>query len=74
MVSLLLDKSLRGSIHGSADPGRDFPRLFGLALRGELRLEEMSGPDHPLDEVDDAFEALASGRAVRPRVILGEES
>ncbi len=71
-VSLLLDKSLHGSIHGSADPARDFPKLFDLALRGELRLEEMAGPDFPLDEVNDAFEALASGRAVRPRVVFQE--
>lgn len=70
MLALLLDRSLRGSIHGSADPGRDFPKLFELAARGELRLEEMSGPDYPLEKVNDAFEALASGRAVRPRVLF----
>lgn len=74
IVALLLDKSLRGSIHGSADPGRDFPKLFDLAARGELRLEEMAGPDYPLEKVNDAFEALASGRAVRPRVVFEEGS
>ena len=74
MVSLLLDKSLRGSIHGSADPARDFPTLFGLAARGQLRLEEMSGPDYPLERVNEAFEALASGSAVRPRVVFDERS
>jgi S-(hydroxymethyl)glutathione dehydrogenase/alcohol dehydrogenase len=70
MISLLLDKSLHGSIHGSADPARDFPKIFDLALRGELRLEEMAGPDYPLEKVNDAFEALASGRAIRPRVVF----
>ncbi len=74
MISLLLDKSLHGSIHGSADPARDFPKLFDLASRGELRLEEMAGPDYPLEKVNDAFEALASGQAVRPRVVFGEGS
>lgn len=70
LVSLLLDKSLHGSIHGSADPARDFPKLFALAARGELQLEAMAGPDYPLEQVNDAFEALASGRAVRPRVVF----
>jgi Zn-dependent alcohol dehydrogenase len=70
LVSLLLDRSLHGSIHGSADPAREFPRLFALAARGELRLDEMAGPDHPLERVNDAFDALASGRAVRPRVVF----
>jgi len=74
MLSLLLDKSLHGSIHGSADPVRDFPKLFGLAGRGELRLEEMAGPDFALENVNDAFEALASGRAVRPRIVFEEAS
>jgi S-(hydroxymethyl)glutathione dehydrogenase/alcohol dehydrogenase len=74
MLALLLDRSLHGSIHGSADPGRDFPKLFELAARGELRLEEMAGPDYSLEKVNDAFEALASGRAVRPRVVFEEGS
>jgi S-(hydroxymethyl)glutathione dehydrogenase/alcohol dehydrogenase len=70
LISLLLDKSLHGSIHGSADPARDFPKLFQLAARGELQLEEMAGPDYPLEKVNDAFEALATGLAVRPRVVF----
>jgi Zn-dependent alcohol dehydrogenase len=70
VVSLLLDKTLRGSIYGSVDPPRDFPRLFALCARRELRIEVMAGPDHPLEQVNDAFAALATGRAVRPRVLL----
>jgi S-(hydroxymethyl)glutathione dehydrogenase/alcohol dehydrogenase len=71
VVSLLLDKTLRGSIYGSADPGRDFSKLFTLCAQGELEIEAMAGPDHALEDVNDAFEALASGRAIRPRVVFG---
>jgi S-(hydroxymethyl)glutathione dehydrogenase/alcohol dehydrogenase len=74
MLSLLLDKSLHGSIHGSADPARDFPKIFDLAARGQLRLEEMAGPDYPLESVNDAFEALSTGKAIRPRVVFFEDS
>ena len=42
-VSLLLDKTLRGSIYGSTDPSRDFPKLFALCSRGELEIEAMAG-------------------------------
>ncbi len=70
LVSLLMDKSLHGSIHGSADPARDFPKLFRLAQLGALQLEPMSGPDYPLEKVNEAFEALASGRALRPRIVF----
>lgn len=72
VVSLLLDKTLRGSIHGSADPARDFPKLFELAAGGELQLEALAGPDYPLERVEAAFEDLATGRAVRPRVVWQE--
>jgi S-(hydroxymethyl)glutathione dehydrogenase/alcohol dehydrogenase len=74
MVSLLLDKMLRGSIHGSADPGRDVPQILDLAASGALDLDSLAGPDHPLEKVNDAMEALANGRAVRPRVVFGEDS
>jgi Zn-dependent alcohol dehydrogenase len=67
VMSLLLDKSLRGSIYGSLDPARDFQRIFELMIRETLRIEPMAGPDYPLEEVNEAFEALASGRAVGPR-------
>jgi S-(hydroxymethyl)glutathione dehydrogenase/alcohol dehydrogenase len=74
MVSLLLDKMLRGSIHGSADPGRDVPQILDLAASGALDLDSLAGPDHPLERVNDAMEDLANGRAVRPRVVFGEDS
>ncbi len=72
MVSLLLDKTLRGSIHGSADPGRDVPRIFDHVASGALDLDSLAGPDHPLEKLNDAMEEQASGRAVRPRVVFGE--
>ena len=74
VISLLLDRSLRGSIYGSVDPPYDFPRLFELYIRGELQIEPMAGPDYPLEKANDAFEALASGRAVRPRVVFEDPS
>jgi S-(hydroxymethyl)glutathione dehydrogenase/alcohol dehydrogenase len=70
IMSLIFDKTLRGSIHGSADPARDFPKIFGLAARGELDLEAMVGPDYPLEKVNEAFEASASGRGIRPRIVF----
>jgi S-(hydroxymethyl)glutathione dehydrogenase/alcohol dehydrogenase len=70
VVSLLLGKSLHGSIHGSADPVRDFPKLYRLIEGGSLELDSMLGPDYSLDAVNEAMEALSSGRSVRPRVLM----
>jgi S-(hydroxymethyl)glutathione dehydrogenase/alcohol dehydrogenase len=70
IMSLIFDKSLRGSIHGSADPVRDFPKIFELAARGELQLESMTGPDFSLEDVNLAFEASTNGSAIRPRIVF----
>jgi S-(hydroxymethyl)glutathione dehydrogenase/alcohol dehydrogenase len=69
-MSLIFDKSLRGSIHGSADPARDFPKIFQLAAQGKLKLDPMSGPDFPLEKINDAFAASANGSAIRPRIVF----
>ena len=70
VMSLIFDKSLRGSIHGSADPVRDFPKIFEFAVRGDLQLEAMTGPDYSLDQVNEAFEASSTGSAIRPRIVF----
>jgi S-(hydroxymethyl)glutathione dehydrogenase/alcohol dehydrogenase len=70
VMSLIFDKTLRGSIHGSADPARDFPKIFELAACGELQLEAMSGPDYRLEEINEAFEASANGSGIRPRILF----
>lgn len=63
---LLLEKTLTGSIYGSADPHRDFPVLADLYARGRLRLDELTGGRYRLDEVADAFAELAQHRSPRP--------
>lgn len=70
LVALLLDKSIGGSIYGSADPPRDFPKAFALYEHGTLHLDEIGGPDYALEQVNEAFAALASGRAIRPRIVF----
>ena len=70
VVGLLLDRTLRGSIHGSASPARDIPNLLDMIRLGRLRLDELTGPRFPLEQADQALAALASGEAIRPRVVL----
>lgn len=67
---LLLEKTLTGSIYGSADPHHDFPILADLHRRGRLHLAELTGSRYTLDQVNDAFAELAEGRSPRPIVIF----
>jgi S-(hydroxymethyl)glutathione dehydrogenase/alcohol dehydrogenase len=59
------EKNLRGSYYGSANIQRDFPRLIALWRAGRLDLDGMITRRLKLDEVNDAFEVMKAGEAIR---------
>jgi S-(hydroxymethyl)glutathione dehydrogenase / alcohol dehydrogenase len=59
------EKNLRGSYYGSANIQRDFPRLIALWRAGRLDLDGMITRRLELDEVNDAFEVMRAGEAIR---------
>ena len=71
MVSLpgfllpLAEKSLVGSLYGSADMARDVPRLIALYRAGKLKLDELVTRRFALNEVGEAFAALQAGDVAR---------
>jgi S-(hydroxymethyl)glutathione dehydrogenase/alcohol dehydrogenase len=59
------DKSLKGSMYGSANVRVDFPKLLRLWKAGKLDLEGMISRRIQLDEVNDAFRAMQAGEVIR---------
>jgi alcohol dehydrogenase len=59
------EKRVLGSYMGSAVPSRDIPRLVGLHQRGLLPVDRLRSRVLRLDDVNEGFERLAAGRAVR---------
>ncbi|MDR5683217.1 MAG: zinc-dependent alcohol dehydrogenase family protein [Armatimonadota bacterium] len=65
-VSLVAEeRTVRGSYMGSAVPRRDIPRFLALYQAGLLPVDLLLTRTIPLDAINDAFEALARGDAVR---------
>jgi S-(hydroxymethyl)glutathione dehydrogenase/alcohol dehydrogenase len=62
-------KAVRGSNYGSADPGRDFPKIAGEYLDGRLPLEVLISERIGLEQLDGAFDAMRRGDGAR-RVIV----
>ena len=60
-----LGQSLIGSYMGSASPQRDIPRYLALWKKGRMPVDRLQSAALPLDRINEAFEALASGAAVR---------
>jgi len=65
-VSLVTEeRTVRGSYMGSAVPRRDIPRFLGLYRAGLLPVDRLLSRVITLDEVNEAFDALADGAVVR---------
>ena len=63
-------RSIVGSYLGSAVPARDVPRYAQLYLDGALPVEELVTRRIALDDVNEALDELAEGRAVRQVIVF----
>jgi S-(hydroxymethyl)glutathione dehydrogenase/alcohol dehydrogenase len=68
--SLMQEKRIRRSSYGGARPLRDFPMLARAALDGQLRLDELISARIALDQVNEGFDALRRGAAIRSVVVF----
>lgn len=65
------EKTIKGSYMGSAVPARDVPRLISMYQAGCLPVDKLLTATIALDDINAAFDALASGEAVRQVVQFG---
>ena len=66
------ERTIKGSFMGSAVPRRDIPRLLALYQAGLLPVELLVSRTIGLEQINEGFDALASGEAVRQIVRFGE--
>lgn len=65
-VSLVAEeRTLKGAYMGSAVPRRDIPRFINLYRAGRLPVEQLLTRTIGLDEINQGFDALAQGKAIR---------
>ncbi len=64
-----MEKTLKGSVYGSTRPQADFPRLFELYRRGRLPLDRLLTREWPLDQINEAYEAMIAGTVARSVVV-----
>ena len=67
---LMPEKSVIGSMYGTARPQIEFPRLLNLYKSGKLKLDELITRRFPLEEVNAAFEVLGRGEVARSVLTL----
>jgi Zn-dependent alcohol dehydrogenase len=70
-VSLVAEeRTVRGSYMGSAVPLRDLPRFVALYQAGKLPVDRLLTHRLTLDEVNEGFDRLADGHAVRQVIVF----
>jgi S-(hydroxymethyl)glutathione dehydrogenase/alcohol dehydrogenase len=70
MTLVFEEKTLTGSYFGSCVPRVDFPRMLGLYLGGQLRLDEMITRRYAVEEAPQAFADLESGKNARGVIVF----
>jgi alcohol dehydrogenase len=63
------ERTIQGSYVGSCVPVRDVPRFIALYRGGQLPVDRVMGEHIGLEELNAAFDRLASGRTVRQILI-----
>jgi len=63
-------KSIVGSLYGSANVRRDFPRWLDLYMQKKLKIDELVSRRIRLDQVNDALAALERGEVKRSVIVF----
>ena len=64
------ERTLKGSYIGSAVPGRDIPHYIELYKRGRLPVDRLMSGVLSIDELNEGFDRLHDGHAIRQVVSL----
>jgi len=66
------EKSIQGSYMGSVRPPIDIPAYVELFMQGKLKVEELISQRIRLEDINDAFDALARGAVARSVIIFDD--
>jgi S-(hydroxymethyl)glutathione dehydrogenase / alcohol dehydrogenase len=69
MMVPLEEKSVIGSLYGSANMRRDMPKLIELYMQKKLKIDELVSARIKLDAVNDAFTAMEKGEVARSVIV-----
>ena len=71
-MSLLMGRTLRGSMLGGVKGRTDVPRLVDLYMQGQVKVDELITHYFPLERINDGFAAMKDGKAIRAVVLFDE--
>ncbi|QCQ92209.1 NDMA-dependent alcohol dehydrogenase [Rhodococcus sp. SGAir0479] len=67
----LNEKTIKGTLFGSANPQYDIVRLLRMYDQGELKLDELVTTRYSLEDVNQGYEDLRNGKNIRGVIVHG---
>jgi S-(hydroxymethyl)glutathione dehydrogenase/alcohol dehydrogenase len=64
------EKTLKGTLYGSMRPRVDLITLMELQQNGKLMLDELLTHTYPLEQINEAYEALERGEVARSLILF----
>ena len=64
-IMLLREKSIQGSIYGSANPSVDFQKIAALGDAGQLKFEPLVDKVRHFSEINEGFQEMREGTLTR---------
>jgi Zn-dependent alcohol dehydrogenase len=64
------EKTVMGTYYGTANTARDFPLYADLHLKKRIDLERLISKTYSLEEINEAFEEMISGRQARGVIVF----
>jgi Zn-dependent alcohol dehydrogenase len=68
------EKTIAGTLYGSANPRYDLPNLLRLYRCGELKLEELITHRYRLDDINVGYADMREGRSLRGVLIMDSDT
>jgi S-(hydroxymethyl)glutathione dehydrogenase/alcohol dehydrogenase len=65
----LFEKTVKGSLFGSANPHRDIPKMLELYRAGRLQLDGLVTTRYRLGGINEGYRDLEEGRDIRGVII-----
>jgi S-(hydroxymethyl)glutathione dehydrogenase/alcohol dehydrogenase len=65
------ERTIVGSWYGGARPFVDLPKLVDLYLANKIKIDELVSRKYPLDQINEAYDALANGEVARSILTFG---
>jgi alcohol dehydrogenase (nicotinoprotein) len=66
----LFQKTIKGTLFGSANPQYDIPRLLGLYEAGQVKLDELITNRYTLEQINEGYQDLRDGKNIRGIIVF----